>query len=177
MRVKQEEADLKKIRRKRATFAPYLLCARLGSLSRTGSGEGKIKKIRSKCATSAPYLAEHTQEEEKPEKNTEQTRHECLTWHPGIHQARKLPAGWSLQSPWRYQPHLPTQPGRAGTRRDCRLHRQSRPIRRLRRPSIWRQSHHRRPRKSQSGQGGRHAGYGSRSNLSWRHLRRVQAAL
>src|SRR5258706_13635650 len=51
----QEEANLKKIRSKRATVAPYLLCARLRSLPRPGSSEGKIKKIRSKRATVAPY--------------------------------------------------------------------------------------------------------------------------
>jgi len=51
----QEEANLKKIRRKRATVAPYLLCAPLGSLPRPGSSEGKIKKIGSKRATVAPY--------------------------------------------------------------------------------------------------------------------------
>jgi len=37
----QEEANLKKIRRKRATVAPYLLCIRLGSRSRPGSEREK----------------------------------------------------------------------------------------------------------------------------------------
>jgi hypothetical protein len=68
MRVKQEEANLKKIRRKRATPAPYL--------ADPTQEEANLKKIRRKCATvapyfekirrkratSAPYLADHTRE-------------------------------------------------------------------------------------------------------------------
>ncbi len=45
----------KKIRRKCATVAPYLLCARLGSHPRPGEQEKAPKKIRSKCATVARY--------------------------------------------------------------------------------------------------------------------------
>ncbi len=45
----------KKIRRKCATVAPYLLCARLGSHPQPGE-QGKTQKIRRKCATVAPYL-------------------------------------------------------------------------------------------------------------------------
>jgi len=47
MCVKQEEANLKKIRRKRATSAPYL--------AEPTQEEANLKKIRSKCATVAPY--------------------------------------------------------------------------------------------------------------------------
>jgi len=54
MRVKQKEANLKKIRRKRATVAPYL--------AKHTQEEENLKKIRSKRATSAPYLADHTRE-------------------------------------------------------------------------------------------------------------------
>jgi hypothetical protein len=54
MRVKQGEANLKKIRRKRATPAPYL--------AEHTQEEEKPEKIRRKCAAFAPYLADHTRE-------------------------------------------------------------------------------------------------------------------
>jgi len=54
MRVKQEEANLKKIGSKCATVAPYL--------AKHTQEEANLKKIGSKCAAFAPYLAEHTRE-------------------------------------------------------------------------------------------------------------------
>jgi len=52
------EGKIKKIWRKCATVAPYLLVEHILYFG----GEGKIKKIRRKCATVAPYLAESKRE-------------------------------------------------------------------------------------------------------------------
>ncbi len=49
----KQASSAKKIRCKCATFAPYLLCPRLGSRPQPGSEK---KKIRRKRATFAPYL-------------------------------------------------------------------------------------------------------------------------
>src|SRR5258708_39999940 len=50
--IHRRKRSLKKIRRKCATVAQYLLVEHILYFG----DEGKIKKIRSKCATVAPYL-------------------------------------------------------------------------------------------------------------------------
>jgi hypothetical protein len=66
----------KKIRRKRATVAPYSRRNR-GHSRGEGGRVGQWGPLRSPWGLPAPYPAEHTQEEAKPEKNTAQTRHSC----------------------------------------------------------------------------------------------------